>query len=157
VRGEQGSNKVEQRVDSILSQMTLDEKLSYIGGTSTATTYGVFNIRGIPRLGLPEIDMCNGPLGIQSLIGQDSTRYPAGLALASTWNRDRALARGRQMGRDARFSSVMLTLSGKLPVTLEKHLQDNPLKLGFVTEAEFDRVVDPAKMVKPYVAGNIGA
>jgi len=26
------------------------------------------------------------------------------------------------------------------------------LKLGFVTEAEFDRVVDPSKMVKPYVA-----
>jgi len=28
------------------------------------------------------------------------------------------------------------------------------LKLGFVTEEQFDRVVDPAKMVKPYVAGN---
>src|SRR3979490_3244125 len=28
------------------------------------------------------------------------------------------------------------------------------LKLGFVTEAEFDRVVDPQKMVKPYVAGD---
>jgi len=26
------------------------------------------------------------------------------------------------------------------------------LKLGFVTEAEFDRIVDPRKMVKPYVA-----
>jgi fumarate hydratase class II len=26
------------------------------------------------------------------------------------------------------------------------------LKLGFVTEQEFDRVVDPAKMVNPYVA-----
>jgi fumarate hydratase class II len=26
------------------------------------------------------------------------------------------------------------------------------LKLGFVTEAEFDRVVDPKKMTKPYVA-----
>jgi fumarate hydratase class II len=26
------------------------------------------------------------------------------------------------------------------------------LKLGFVTEAEFDHVVDPRKMVKPYVA-----
>jgi fumarate hydratase class II len=26
------------------------------------------------------------------------------------------------------------------------------LKLGFVSEAEFDRVVDPAKMVRPYVA-----
>ena len=28
------------------------------------------------------------------------------------------------------------------------------LKLGFVSEAEFDRVVDPAKMVKPYVAAS---
>ncbi len=28
------------------------------------------------------------------------------------------------------------------------------LQLGFVTEAEFDRIVDPVKMVKPYVAGN---
>jgi fumarate hydratase class II len=26
------------------------------------------------------------------------------------------------------------------------------MQLGFVTEAEFDRIVDPAKMVKPYVA-----
>jgi fumarate hydratase class II len=26
------------------------------------------------------------------------------------------------------------------------------LKLGFVTEADFDRIVDPAKMVRPYVA-----
>jgi len=39
------------------------------------------------------------------------------------------------------------------------HAMDNDLtlkaaalKLGFVTEEEFDRVVDPAKMVKPYVA-----
>jgi len=31
-------------------------------------------------------------------------------------------------------------------------LKDAALKLGFVSEAEFDRVVDPAKMVKPYVA-----
>jgi fumarate hydratase class II len=31
-------------------------------------------------------------------------------------------------------------------------LKDAALKLGFVTEAEFDRVVDPKKMVRPYVA-----
>jgi fumarate hydratase, class II len=33
-------------------------------------------------------------------------------------------------------------------------LKDAALKLGFVTEEEFDRVVDPAKMVRPYVAGS---
>jgi fumarate hydratase, class II len=31
-------------------------------------------------------------------------------------------------------------------------LKEAALKLGFVTEEEFNRVVDPAKMVKPYVA-----
>src|ERR1700684_513704 len=31
-------------------------------------------------------------------------------------------------------------------------LKSAALKLGFVTEADFDRIVDPAKMVKPYVA-----
>ena len=31
------------------------------------------------------------------------------------------------------------------------------LKFGFVTEAEFDRVVDPKEMVKPYVASDASA
>jgi fumarate hydratase class II len=34
----------------------------------------------------------------------------------------------------------------------ELTLKTAALKLGFVTEAEFDRIVDPAKMVHPYVA-----
>src|SRR3954466_1244923 len=33
-------------------------------------------------------------------------------------------------------------------------LKQAALKLGFVTEEQFDRVVDPVKMVKPYIAGN---
>jgi len=32
-------------------------------------------------------------------------------------------------------------------------LKEAALQLGFVTEAEFDRIVDPKKMVQPYVAG----
>jgi len=31
-------------------------------------------------------------------------------------------------------------------------LKEAALQLGYVTEAEFDRIVDPKKMVKPYVA-----
>src|SRR5258705_9072764 len=36
-------------------------------------------------------------------------------------------------------------------------LKDAALKLGFVTETDFDRVVDPDKMVRPYVASADGA
>jgi fumarate hydratase class II len=31
-------------------------------------------------------------------------------------------------------------------------LKEAALDLGYVTEEEFDRVVDPTKMVRPYVA-----
>ena len=33
-------------------------------------------------------------------------------------------------------------------------LKQAALKLGYVSEAEYDRVVDPKKMVNPYVAGD---
>src|SRR6201987_1114244 len=36
-------------------------------------------------------------------------------------------------------------------------LKPAALKLGFVTEAEFDRVIDPKKMVRPYVASPVTA
>jgi fumarate hydratase, class II len=36
-------------------------------------------------------------------------------------------------------------------------LKEAALQLGFVTEEEFDRVVDPKKMVKPYVATDAAA
>ncbi len=96
VRGEQSKENVELRVENILNQMTLDEKLSYIGGT------GFWDIKPIPRLGLPQIFMENGPLGIAHQPFEPTTRYPAGLALAATWNPDRARGRGRQIGQDAR-------------------------------------------------------
>jgi beta-glucosidase len=105
VHAQQDSLRTETRVERILSEMTLDEKLDYIGGgypTSSDILSGVFNIKAIPRLNLPWITMVNGPLGIQTLSGAPSTRYPAGLTLAATWNSERAFARGKQMGRDAR-------------------------------------------------------
>src|SRR4030095_14553116 len=40
---------------------------------------------------------------------------------------------------------------------LDQHLslKQAALKLGYVTADEFDKIVDPAKMVKPYVAGPV--
>ena len=55
---------MEQRVQSILSQMTLDEKLNYISGTGFPSPLGVFNIKAISRLGLPEIFGSDGTIGI---------------------------------------------------------------------------------------------
>ena len=98
-QGQQSPTNVETRVNQILSQMTLAEKLSYIGGT------GFFDIKPIPVPNLnvavnPQIFQTDGPLGVRR--NEPSVRFPSGLLLAATWNRDLARDQGISMGRDAR-------------------------------------------------------
>src|SRR3984957_3366243 len=93
----------DQRVEKFLGQMTLEEKLEYIGGVNA------MSIRPIPRLGLPEIRMSDGPLGVRQ--DRPSTRYPAGIALAATWNRDLAQWEGVSMARDCRARGIHVLLA----------------------------------------------
>jgi beta-glucosidase len=89
---------LEKRVDSILSQMTLEEKIDYLGGIND------YYLRAIPRLGLPELKMSDGPLGVHNY--GVSTAYPAGIALAATWDPELASRVGESLGRDARARGV---------------------------------------------------
>ena len=95
--------EVEKRVDAILGKMTLEEKLTIIGGIND------FYIQAIPRLGLPALRMSDGPLGVHDY--GPTTAYPAGILLAASW--DTALARrvGESMGKDARARGVHFLLA----------------------------------------------
>jgi beta-glucosidase len=92
----------ERRVESILSQMTLEEKLDMIGGTDG------FFIRDLPRLGLPRLKMADGPLGVRNF--GPATTFAAGIALAATWNLELAEHVGTEIGRDARAKGVHFLL-----------------------------------------------
>ena len=91
------------RVEKLLGQMTLEEKLAYIGGVNA------MSIRSIPRLGLPEIRMSDGPLGVRR--DKPAPRYPAGIALAASWNRELAQLEGVSMGRDCRARGINILLA----------------------------------------------
>jgi len=97
------TESAETRVEKILGQMTLDEKIDYIGGVNA------MSIRPIPRLGLPEIRMSDGPLGVRR--DTPSTRYPGGIALAASWNRALAASEGLSMGRDCRARGLHVLLA----------------------------------------------
>ncbi|RYY99745.1 MAG: hypothetical protein EOO11_03935 [Chitinophagaceae bacterium] len=94
---------VEARAAALLAQMTLEEKIDYIGG------YNDFYIRPIDRLGLPAIKMTDGPVGTRN--DGRTTAYPASVLTAATW--DTALARrlGTALGRDARARGVHILLA----------------------------------------------
>lgn len=94
--------EVEQRVDSILTKMTLEEKIDYIGGVNG------FYVRAIPRLGLPALKMADGPFGVRNY--GPSTTMAGGINLAATW--DPALVRqaGVVLGEDSRARGVHFLL-----------------------------------------------
>src|SRR5580693_4748630 len=93
---------VEKRVDSILSQMTVDEQIEIIGGIND------FYTRPLPRLGIPSLRISDGPMGVHDY--GLTTAYPAGIALAASWDADLAQRVGAMMGDDARARGVHFIL-----------------------------------------------
>ena len=99
VYAQQSLSDLASRVDTIVSKMTLEEKVDYIGGTG-------FGIRAVPRLGLPAFQMSDGPIGVRSNSKFPSTTYVAGIGLAATWNQELARQVGEGIGKDARARGV---------------------------------------------------
>src|SRR6266436_3221529 len=91
------------RIESILSKMSLEDKIDYIGGTG-------FAIRAVPSLHVPAFEMSDGPLGVRSNSRFPSTVYAAGIGLAATWNRGLAERVGEGIGRDARARGIHFML-----------------------------------------------
>ena len=81
----------EAYIDSLIASMTLDEKTSFVHGDTS------MNLRSIPGLGIPELNLADGPLGIRW--GQ-STAFPASIALSSSWDADLANRFGVAMGKE---------------------------------------------------------
>ena len=85
---------IEKRVEDLISRMTLDEKLDYLGGTGVAT-------KANTRLGIPELRMTDGPAGVQWNKCK-SMAFPAPVAMAATWDLDLIKQVGAGIGRETR-------------------------------------------------------
>lgn len=94
---------VEDRVNALLKEMTLEEKIDYIGG------YEDFYIRPIDRLGLPKIKMTDGPVGTRNY--GHTTAYPASVLTAASWDKALAYKLGEALGKDARERGVHILLA----------------------------------------------
>lgn len=103
------------RVEDAISRMTLNEKVAM------CHAQGKFSSPGVPRLGIPDLWMSDGPHGVRAEINwndwgssnrtNDSiTAFPALTALAATWNPELAGMYGNALGEEAlyREKDVML-------------------------------------------------
>ena len=88
------ANSIETRIESLVTQMSMPEKLSLIAGNAMMST------PALARLGIPALFMTDGPVGAH--VPNPSTAYAAGIALAASWDPELARQIGIQIGRDAR-------------------------------------------------------
>jgi len=97
------------RAVALVAQMSTAEKLQMITGANS------FYIKGLPRLGIPELYLADATQGVhlrKNLSNglEKSTAFPAPIALASTWNPGLAYRYARSVGEECRAGDVAVLL-----------------------------------------------
>lgn len=162
------TSDTEQRIEALLKQMTLAEKVSLLHGNSK------FNTAGIERLGIPRIFMSDGPHGVRRETAEHSwgpvgweddyvTYLPTGSALASTWNPLLGRLFGEVLGAEARHRNKDIILGPGINIVRTpvcgrnfEYLGEDPYHVGRMA-VEVVRGIqnnDVAACVKHYALNN---
>jgi len=140
----------DERAAMVLKQMTIDEKISLLHGTGSAglgpvsplaarSNGGAGYVVGIPRLGIPAIQMSDAAYGVRSSgeNGRYSTALPADLAAAASWDLDAAYEYGALIGRELRAQGYNMSLGGGVNLAREprdgrtfEYMGEDPILAG---------------------------
>jgi beta-glucosidase len=138
------------RAAMVLKELTLDEKITLIHGAGMAgmgpvsptriySNGGVGFTMGIPRLGIPGIDMSDAAYGVRSSgeNGRYSTALPANVGAAASWDVDAAYEYGKLIGTELRAQGFNMSLGGGTNLTREprngrtfEYLGEDPVLAG---------------------------
>ena len=97
----------ETRARAVLAEMRLDEKLAMLHGADKEFDDGslhgsryVGNVMGNTRLGIPMLNLNDGPQGFRGRAPGISTAWPAALSVAASFSRDTMFQWGWSMGEE---------------------------------------------------------
>jgi beta-glucosidase len=100
---------MKERIEELLGQMTIEEKVSMLAGSAMWYTTPV------ERLGIPAIKVTDGPYGARGggsfAGGLTSACFPVGIALAATWNTELVERVGQALGEEARTKGAHILLA----------------------------------------------
>jgi beta-glucosidase len=98
-----GGTSASTRAAQLVGQMTLDEKIASLHGIQDTNHYRT--VPGVPRLGIPALNITNGPAGVTNGgPGHQgpATALPAPISLAATWDISLANQYGVIIGKEAK-------------------------------------------------------
>ena len=140
----------DERAAMVVKEMTLDEKISMLHGTGMVglspmsplavhSNGGAGYVVGVPRLGIPPIQMSDAAYGVRSSgeNGRYSTALPADVAGAASWDPEAAYEYGALIAREMRAQGYNMTLGGGINLTREprngrtfEYLGEDPILAG---------------------------
>ena len=147
-----GSLSPDDRADLVLKEMTVDEKIQLVHGSGWGvlrpgdpiapnSNLGGGFVPGIPRLGIPGINMQDSAVGVRmsALQSRYATLLPSTLALASSWDTDAALLYGQVIGRELRAQGFNMSIGGGVDLLREprngrnfEYAGEDPLLAGIM-------------------------
>lgn len=123
---------IEKKIEALIEAMTVEEKAKLChGGINPEFPGQVGNggyLKGVPRLGVPEIRMYDGPAGVTSIY--ETTGLPAEEMLASTWSRSLAGDFGRVTGSENKLISGNFQLGAEVDLVRTTHFNRTRDMLG---------------------------
>lgn len=115
INAQTNTGVMEQKIQGIIRQLTLEEKIGLLHANS------IFGTAGVERLNIPGLMTDDGPLGVRedvkegwgpaNLTTDSATFFPNGSALAATWNPELAYRYGQAMGEEARVRGKYIMLA----------------------------------------------
>jgi len=127
--------------------MTQEEKFSFLGGNGTGLQGNAGSLAGVPRLGIPESKMYDGPAGVLSLY--DTTNPPIEQMLASTWDTDLAYDYGKIHGSENKAIGGNIQLGIQIDITRNPYfgrakdqMGEDPFLLSDLAVAETKGIQD---------------
>ena len=152
------------RARQIVAKMTLDEKITELHGVHDATRYRM--VPGVPRLGIPDLWMTNGPAGVGpggASPQPPATAMPAPIALAATWDPELARTYGKIEAEETRSLGSLLFESPDINIArvpqggrVFESFGEDPFLTGRITVATIEGIQSTGIManVKHYLANN---
>lgn len=115
VRPEKDDQVIETKVKALVDNMTYDEKWSFIHGSNVDMSNGEAGyLPGVPRFGVPQVRMHDGPDGLYYLT--PSTNPPQEEMLAATWDEEMARLYGTIYSTEAKAMGAGMMLSAQVDI-----------------------------------------
>jgi beta-glucosidase len=155
------------RADLLVQQMTLDEKIQTVHGVvgGQGSLGGAGFVPGIPRLGIPDLQMTDGRSGVANsgLHGRYATALPSALANAASWDVKSAYEYGALLGKEVRELGFNVSLGGTSNLIREPRngrnfecLGEDPILIGEMLGQELKGTQDQKVIgnINRYVAND---